>query len=89
MPQKLLLIPVLLGSMWLSACNALRVYTIDLPQGNAITQEMAELSRSILAIDRVTQVIRGISESDGEYDRGAHLQIDTQDRKSTRLNSSH
>ena len=41
MPQKLLLIPVLLGSMWLSACNALRVYTIDLPQGNAITQEMA------------------------------------------------
>ena len=38
MPQKLLLIPVLLGSMWLSACNALRVYTIDLPQGNPITQ---------------------------------------------------
>lgn len=41
MTQKLLLMPILLGSMWLSACNALRVYTIDLPQGNAITQEMA------------------------------------------------
>ena len=41
MAQKLFLIPMLLGSMWLSACNALRVYTIDLPQGNAITQEVA------------------------------------------------
>ena len=41
MTQKLLLIPILLGSIGLSACQALRVYTVDLPQGNPITQEMA------------------------------------------------
>lgn len=41
MTPKLLLIPLLLGSIGLSACQALRVYTVDLPQGNPITQEMA------------------------------------------------
>lgn len=39
--QKLFLIPLVVGAMALGGCNALRVYTIDLPQGNCVTQEMA------------------------------------------------
>ena len=57
MPQKLLLIPVILGSMWLSACNALRVYTIDLPQGNAITQEMAAKLKLGMTPSQVSYVL--------------------------------
>lgn len=36
--SKLCLITLLSGLLSLSGCNALKVYTIDLPQGNPITQ---------------------------------------------------
>ncbi len=41
MRQKLFLISLLLSTLLVGGCNALRVYTIDLPQGNPITQQMA------------------------------------------------
>lgn len=41
MAQKLFLIPLVVAVLGLGGCNALRVYTIDLPQGNCVTQEMA------------------------------------------------
>lgn len=41
MRQKLFPIPLLALALGLGGCNALRVYTIDLPQGNAVTQDMA------------------------------------------------
>lgn len=36
--SKLCLITLLSGLLGLSGCNSLKVYTIDLPQGNPITQ---------------------------------------------------
>lgn len=55
--SKLCLITLLSGLLGLSGCNALKVYTIDLPQGNSITQADANKLKLGMSPSQVRYVL--------------------------------
>ena len=55
--SKLCLITLLSGLLGLSGCNALKVYTIDLPQGNPITQADANKLKLGMSPSQVRYVL--------------------------------